>query len=777
MAEREELILEVEVDDNRAESTLKDIERAADDVEEAFEDTGTAAERAGRAIVEEAERARAEMVSTKAATDALANALGPELSAKADLDSVVADLQRMGLTLEDIRAEADTLAAAMKQVDEVRLQGLSQGVDITRRNMDGLRSSSDQSRSVLANLSGNAAQDLGELGGVVGTLGVGLGQLAEYAVDGNISLSNLAKVAGPMLGVALAATAIGTALSGVKAEEAFREDLVENFRDALRDAQSAAESLRDTVIETGQLDFSDEGGFLGLGQQTEDLLPVLSRLGLSFQDFMRLVELSASGSSEQLDAFFARLTEGSNQFGSFNADADALADGIDQYGDAIRSAEEGQRIFDEVMGDTTLTTQQMRDAFLALQDPLQTMPELWRALIDDAKDTTREWENSATAIQTLADATGMETDAVIALINQKAGDELREQAEAAEAAAEAQREHAESVREAVAAFSEYLAGFDGAASRLAGVSAAFDQLNESSELNASQEVIDFAGGLNTLTDAIDKLKDSDLEGLDLVPDTWDEVLNMPAELGPVVDAIAGFRENVQSEFSQAFTRGGAAEAVQWAQDTRRAIEESLRASGDLTEEQVQSIIESIGLLPEQVTTTIQISEAEQARQTLNDIASLIDGIPPSVQREVALEIIAGDPAAALAIVEDYLNANPAEAPVTPVLDPNQKTFANDLAAGIGPVTITPETDTTVAAAELDAVAAEPRVALILAEALTGGAKIELDAVAAEQRKAIVELVAHAGEFERAMTFATRQRTVVVRVQTINSDRLEGSRPR
>ena len=62
------------------------------------------------------------------------------------------------------------------------------------------------------------------------------------------------------------------------------------------------------------------------------------------------------------------------------------------------------------------------------------------------------------------------------------------------------------------------------------------------------------------------------------------------------------------------------------------LDTELRESGDLTEAQVQEIIASLGLLPDQVETTIRISEAEQARQILNDISGLIEGIPPSVQR-------------------------------------------------------------------------------------------------------------------------------------------------
>ena len=61
----------------------------------------------------------------------------------------------------------------------------------------------------MANLSGNAAQSAFQnLGGNIGDVGVAIGQLAEYAVDGNVKIGNIVKLAGPMLGLAAATTVL-----------------------------------------------------------------------------------------------------------------------------------------------------------------------------------------------------------------------------------------------------------------------------------------------------------------------------------------------------------------------------------------------------------------------------------------------------------------------------------------------------------------------------------------------------------------------------------------
>ena len=187
----EKIRYEVDVDSSDAVSGLRDFSRAAQkagkDAAKGLDETATAGDKARTAIKQMATVMDSELRGAAQAAEALSKALGPELAGRMDVNQVVLDLQKMGVTFDEIRLEADAYATTLRQIDGIRLQQVNDGLGTMRTKMDSVRSSSDQSRSVLANLAGNAAQDLGALSGVVGSLGVGIGQLAEYAVDGNIA--------------------------------------------------------------------------------------------------------------------------------------------------------------------------------------------------------------------------------------------------------------------------------------------------------------------------------------------------------------------------------------------------------------------------------------------------------------------------------------------------------------------------------------------------------------------------------------------------------------
>ena len=86
--------------------------------------------------------------------------------------------------------------------------------------------------------------------------------------------------------VTLAATAIGSAIKGIQAEEAFRADLVDKFTDAMKRGRGPAETIRDILLETGELNFETGilggSGLGGLGSKTRDLVPDLP--GVGFRD-------------------------------------------------------------------------------------------------------------------------------------------------------------------------------------------------------------------------------------------------------------------------------------------------------------------------------------------------------------------------------------------------------------------------------------------------------------------------------------------------------------
>ncbi len=1014
MAEREELILEIRTELDRAKSDVEDLERQLKELEDpdpielkvdteaaqadvkglgedlkaiedqdiklevdtadaklAAEDLGLEFEtteqkiRAVTTTIEAlAQTVDANLRASQGAAQALGNALGPELSAKVDVDGIVADLQRMGLTTDEIRANADQLAASFRQVDGIKTQGLADGLDYTNTKMTGLRNNADQSRSVLANLAGNSAQDIGELGGVVGSLGVGIGQMAEYAVDGNIKLSQLASVAGPMLGLTIATKGVTEALSGIKAEDAFRAELVDKFTESLRDAGTVAQSLFDTLLETGELEFSEGGGGItGLAHQTSDLLPILDQARLTTEDFFRLVE-----SQPDRDTLVTSLLTELATFGITGDDAldiaGDIADAVSQYGDAADEAAEKQRRLNEVVVLTDSAVSDAVNAFRSAQEPTegygatllrigealqsgaipatedmefvtqglgismssaltmaedyteglvgtgQTLQEFidiarsgadpvaalaaaggpllffFNQLVDDAKDGVININDAQDAIEQLGTAWGVTNDVVNQRIfdeatrqleeeaeaaldaadalreynlagadavrqaqqdvieaeaeaRREAADALRdynlagadavrqaqagvfeevaaqidEEAEAAEEAAEAQREHAEALRETSDALAETAAGLDDVALRADGVAAAFDELNQHSELTMSQEVIDFVGNLHTLHEALHEATRAgiDLNEVDLVPDSWEEITNMPEELGPVQDALVAFRQSIQSEFSQAFAQGGAPEARQWAENTRAAVTEELHRAGVESEDAVNQILSALGLLDTQVELVIDVSTAEQARAVIDDISSAIETLPTATQIEIAV-LAQTDPVAALQLAIDALEAAGVEVPVSLIVLQDQfaeelantpppempvrlvpvSTYATDLAraaAGLPPaevpVTLVPDPNQKIVASdltsleikttqdneafdEIDDLVDEERTAIIDTEADLSGIT-DIDNAVAESRTAVVDVDADISDYEREMLFVVRRRTTTVDVETGSID--------
>ena len=103
----------------------KDARKAFGDIEDGAKDSSTAAQRLALAITQSADKLDTELKQSKAAADALAKALGPEFVAKAGaggINKLVVDLNRAGVSIQEITTEADVLAAAIQKVDDVNLQ-------------------------------------------------------------------------------------------------------------------------------------------------------------------------------------------------------------------------------------------------------------------------------------------------------------------------------------------------------------------------------------------------------------------------------------------------------------------------------------------------------------------------------------------------------------------------------------------------------------------------------------------------------------------------------
>ena len=318
----------------------------------------------------------AEAKRTEAAADALSQALGPELTGKADTTALVGDLRAAGLTLEQITANADQLGAKFREISDMDVGGkLGANLGTTRGQMDNLRSSSDQTRSVMANLAGNAAQDLGQLGGVAGSAGVAIGQLAEYAADGNIQLGNLGRTAIPLLGVAAAAKIAGDSMADIKEKAQFRTDQVDRFADSLMEGATAAETLAAELEKVGDLKF--ETG-LGVTLQIRD---ALGQLGLTVSDFTGL----AGKSNDEV-------LKWANGMKAAGADAGAL----DQVVVASAYARQQLATADE---RAAITAQVLGDESSIAKDKIEDQKQATEDAADAAEEAARAQEEQAEAVR------------------------------------------------------------------------------------------------------------------------------------------------------------------------------------------------------------------------------------------------------------------------------------------------------------------------------------------------------------------------------------------
>lgn len=299
--------------------------------------------------------------ATAVAAEELGRALGPELAARADMTAVVSELKALGLTAEQVTTNADELAAKLKEVDSPDLGGkLGQALGTARGETEKLADSARGANSAMANMIGNSVQDLGALGGVAGSAGVALGQMAEYAADAKLggeglasSLGSMAKVAGPIAGLAFAMQLMGDAMAAAQASRAFDAANTQQYFDALREGTSIVSSFNDEIRETGELQYRSQtgGGFLGMFSSTKDLLPILERTNTEVRDFNQIVDeyvAAGDGSAEAND----RWREALEARGVSELDAIAIVKAANQEADARVAATERQQRSAEALGTT-----------------------------------------------------------------------------------------------------------------------------------------------------------------------------------------------------------------------------------------------------------------------------------------------------------------------------------------------------------------------------------------------------------------------------------------
>ena len=428
------------------------------------------------------------------AAEALGRALGPELSDRADMTAVVAELKRLGASFDEITANADEFGAKLKSIDSDDLGGrMGRALGTARGETEKLSAAADKSRNAMANMWGNVAQDAGALGGITGSLGVGFGQLAEGAADAanggqklSSALGDVAKVAGPMAALGVAMQLLNAAMDAAAASRAFDDANIDQYTAALRDGTTAVSSFNDEIRETGELAYRAKtgGGPLGMFSSTRDLLPVLEANNIKIAQFNDLVAeyvKAGDGSAEMNDRWRASLEAA----GVSQNDAIKIVQAANQESDARTEALTREARVTDLLGDS--------EAELARQARLAADAE---TLKGEATELSAWATEQAAAVQ--ADAAAKYDEATQAMLDQV--DALTAQVDAATAAADTQLAQ----NDAYAKFGELLGDAEASTDDLADAAIG---LAKATQTNADATA-KAAGTTRTATGRVDTFNDS-----------------------------------------------------------------------------------------------------------------------------------------------------------------------------------------------------------------------------------------------------------------------------
>jgi hypothetical protein len=431
-------------------------------VDDAFDKIESSSKSAVDGVATKLQELYEDTKAAEVAAEQLSQALGPELAGRTDLDGVISELKRMGLTAEDVTNNADQLAAKLRQLDEGNVGGkLGQSLNTARGQTEKLSDSARGAHSALANMIGNTAQDLGAFTGIAGSSGVALGQMAEYASDATLageglgsSLRSMATVAGPIAGISLLVGLISKELQRDAAAAEQAKARSEAYFKAMEDGHSVLAALRQELEQTGQLKFE------GLG----DIAPALARMNVSVEEFSRLAE----GPPEKLSAWAQAQRKLVHEGTQGYADMRSIVFALTEANDSAATAEERHRITTEILGTSTdkaataaeraATAERHREAQM---EASKAATDGWAKIQGEAADqidrVNKLLNDQADALDEQASAAKSAADSGVAVQEAMIGfaDSLQAEKDAATGAVEAVQQHGAKSTEAAAAARAY----------------------------------------------------------------------------------------------------------------------------------------------------------------------------------------------------------------------------------------------------------------------------------------------------------------------------------
>ena len=222
---------------------------------------------------------------------------------------------------------------------------------------------------------------------------------------------------------------------------------------------------------------------------------------------------------------------------------------------------------------------------------------------------------------------------------------LKTMADGAVEAQAAQGELYETLRDGNLELGAWVTATDVAAERATAFAEALEDLNSASELTLSQRIIDLSDGIHGFGEALQEANEAGVEWseIDFIPDTWEEVQDMPDDLRGVVESFAGMRDQIQGELAAAFETGGTSGLLTAVGTLRTAIINELKAAGITGAAELKAALEALGLDDQTIEILIEVSGQEQARQALAGIQGTIDSLVDAglIGIQTSVDIAAG----------------------------------------------------------------------------------------------------------------------------------------
>ena len=629
----EDLVYKVGVDASDAVSGLRKLEGAVRstmrEVGDELDDSATAGDKFAASIDRLSDQMKEDFSGAAVAAEELKRALR-DAGSGLEVGDALSELKRMGISFDEITADADKFAVSLKQLDDVRLQGVKDLDSVApglATKLDDVGKSADSSRSVLANMVGNATQDLGALSGIAGSAGVAIGQMGEYMVDaandgdklGDV-VKNFAAVAGPIAILSLAVGAVTSVMNQQKKEAEEAAKRTEAYGEAMSGAADDAVGLTGVLKDNaeGMRDFAaasnDAAGDFGIAvdrlfegipgigglfkRESVDIIDALGDAGISVYDFAKAVEDGGRVGGEWTKQLQRAVDAGKITEDQYNA----LSEAAVEYG---RDAEAARQVLALSNVDQAEANALLAE-LVAKSAPLSQMGATWKTLFDDMADGSIDTKAAADAVNELAAGLGLTQEEVINLANEHLADELDAQAKASDEAKEAATEYAEALRDEAIAVSGAKAEIHDLADsigaiRSEAVTRIFDAFN-ADEVDAGK-IRDVSAAIAGLPKVL-----KEMEGADL-----GDVLAGSFKADSFLDAIDGIAAQTRERMAAEFAAGNGQGAKDIAEQTIRDIVDAL--GGKLTGDQVSALL-GFDDLEAQIDVALNESKIESVKRQL-----------------------------------------------------------------------------------------------------------------------------------------------------------------